>query len=164
METMEKFKETKYEELIEEVISWFEDNTDVFEEVIESLDSYNGYLGDDRYYGMEMLNEFYSDATATDVLYRAFYGYDADNWWTDSNGEKRHGEFDPNREFFRYNGYGNLVSADYKDYSDHLDSYFVEELVENRNHVSYEIENYDELVELLDQIEAINDGIDEDEE
>lgn len=40
----------------------------------------------------------------------------------------------------------------------------MEELVKNRNEVSWAINQHDELVELLDQIEAINDDIDEDEE
>lgn len=164
MEAMKKFKETEYEELIEKVIEWFKDNEEAFNDCIEELDSWNGYLGDDRYESMDMLNEFYSGVDPIDILYRAFYGHDEDNYTTDSRGEKHYGEFNPNREFFRYNGYGNLVSTDYKDYSDHLDSYFVEELVKNRNEVSWAINQHDELVELLDQIEAINDDIDEDEE
>lgn len=164
MEAMEKSRETKYEELIEKVIEWFEGNEEAFNDCIEELDSWNGYLGDDRYYDMDSLNEYYCDTEPIELLYRAFYGYDANYWWTDSSGEKRHGEFNPNRDYFRFNGYGNLVSIDYKDYSDHLDSYFVEELIKNRNHVSWTINQYDELVELLDQIEAINDDIEEDEE
>lgn len=112
MEAMKKFKETEYEELIEKVIEWFKDNEEAFNDCIEELDSWNGYLGDDRYESMDMLNEFYSGVDPIDILYRAFYGHDEDNYTTDSRGEKHYGEFNPNREFFRYNGYGNLVSTD----------------------------------------------------
>lgn len=42
MEAMKKFKETEYEELIEKVIEWFEDNEEAFNDCIEALDSYNG--------------------------------------------------------------------------------------------------------------------------
>jgi len=164
MEAIEKSRETKYEELIEKVIDWFKDHEEAFIVCIEELDSWNGYLGDDRYESMELLNEIYSDVEPMELLYRAFYGHDEDDWTETSWGEKKYAEFNPNRDFFRYNGYGNLVSTDYRDYSDHLDSYFVEELINNRNHVSWVINDYDELVELLDQIEAINDDIDEDEE
>lgn len=62
----------------EAILKYFEENTDVFNECIEDLDSYNGCLGDDRWYEMEMLEEFYADSKPMDLLYRAFYGYDED--------------------------------------------------------------------------------------
>lgn len=98
------------------LMDYFKENEDAFIEAIEELDSYNGYLGDDRYYDMEFLNEFYCETEPLDILYRAFYGYDED-----TSTEDHHTEFNPNRKYFRYNGYGNLVSADYKDYSGRLD-------------------------------------------
>lgn len=108
------------------LIDYFKENDDAFIEAIEELDSYNGYLGDDRYYDMEFLNEFYAEAEPLDILYRAFYGYDAD-----TSTEECHTEFNPTRDYFRYNGYGNLVSTDYKDYSDWLDDWFIKSLKEN---------------------------------
>lgn len=130
-----------YEEKINAIIEYFEANEETFNDCIEELDGYNGYLGDDRYYYMEDLNEFYRDVEPTELLYRAFYGHDED-------GE----EFNPNREFFRYNGYGNLVSADYKDYSDFLDHYAIEEMKENREYID-SIESDDELSKLFDALE-----------
>lgn len=112
------------------LMDYFKENEDAFIEAIEELDSYNGYLGDDRYYDMVFLNEFYYDADPLDILYRVFYGYDED-----TSTEERHTEFNPNREYFRYNGYGNLVSADYKDYSDRLDDWFIKSLKENYGHL-----------------------------
>ncbi|MBR3468638.1 MAG: hypothetical protein IKH28_02980 [Lachnospiraceae bacterium] len=138
------------EEATKAIINYFQENEDDFITTIEELDSYNGYLGDDRYYSMEELDEFYSGTEATEVLRRAFYGHDAETWTTDSHGEKECGPFNPNREYFYYNGYGNLVSADYKDYSYKLDEWFVDAIIDNAGQL-YEIP--DEVQEIIDSIE-----------
>jgi hypothetical protein len=109
----------------------FEQDEQLFNTAIEELDSYNGYLGDNRYYSMDELNEFYRDSEPLELLQRAYFGRDNDTWTTDSSGNKTYGEFNPNREYFTYNGYGNLVSSDYKDYSYLLDEYFIDALIED---------------------------------
>jgi hypothetical protein len=143
---------TKKEKITNQIIEYFKNNEEIFNECIEELDSYNGYLNDDRYYLMEELNEFYSGQDPIEILYRAFYGRDDDTWTTDSSGNKTYGEFDPNREYFYYNGYGNLVSSNYKDYSHKLDHYFIEALIENRIHIC-SMDEYEELTELFDKLE-----------
>ena len=45
-------KRTK-EAIIADIIQYFKENEDVFNDCMEELDSYNGYLSDDRYYDME---------------------------------------------------------------------------------------------------------------
>lgn len=144
-------KRTK-ETVIADIVQYFKENEDVFDDCMEELDSYNGYLGDDRYYNMEELNEFYSGQEPQEILFRAFYGYDEDTYNTDSSGNKTYGAFNPNREYFRYNGYGNLVSSDYKDYSGQLDKYAVESMSENRRYID-SIDDSDELAELFDELE-----------
>ena len=139
-------------ENIERIITYFEENEDIFIECIEELDSYNGYLGDDRYYPMDELNEHFSGQDPVDILYRAFHGHDDDNWTTDEHGLRVYREFNPNREYFYYNGYGNLVSSNYRDYSNKLGYYFVEDLAENRQHI-YTIEDNEELNKLFDAME-----------
>ena len=141
-----------HEEITNAIIAYFEENEEIFDACIEELDSYNSYLGDDRYYEMEMLNDFYNGTEPLELLSRVFYGYDEDNYITNSYGEKEHREFNPNRKYFKYNGYGNLVSIDYKDYSAHLDSYFIEALSENRNDI-YTIEEDETLTALFDELE-----------
>lgn len=113
----------------------FEQDEQLFNAAIEELDSYNGYLNDNRYYSMDELNEFYNGTEPLELLQRAYFGRDADTWSTDSSGNKTYGEFNPNREYFTYNGYGNLVSSDYKDYSYLLDDYFIDELIENAEYL-----------------------------
>jgi hypothetical protein len=145
------------ENTIKKIISYFEENEETFNECIEELDSYNGYLGDDRYYEMDMINELFTDSDNIDLLNRAFFGRDDDNWYTDTRGKKIYGSFNPNRDYFYFNGYGNLVSSNYKDYTHKLDEYFVKALAENRSYIDT-IENDEELTTLFDELENENGG------
>ena len=51
------------------------------------------------------------------------------------------------------NGYGNLVSSDYKDYSAYLDNYAVEAMADNIEYIDT-INDTPELLELFDEYEA----------
>ena len=144
-------KRTK-KDIISDIIKYFKENEDVFNDCMEELDSYNGYLGDDRYYNMDELNDIYGGQEPQEILFRAFYGFDADTWMTDSSGNKEYRAFNPNREYFYFNGYGNLVSSDYKDYSANLDRYAIEAMSENRNYID-SIEDDDILADLFDELE-----------
>lgn len=77
-----------------------------------------------------------------------------ETYTTDRDGNKTYGAFNPNRDYFRYNGYGNLVSADYKDYSGQLDKYAVESMSKNRRYID-SIEQSDELAALFDELEEV---------
>ena len=140
------------EEITADIIAYFEENNDIFADCIEELDNYNGYLRDDRYYSMDELDEFYNGVEPSEILRRAFYGYDAETYNTDSRGNREYGAFNPNRSYFYFNGYGNLVSSDYKDYTGQLDEYAIEEMSENRNYID-SIENDDILSDLFDELE-----------
>lgn len=141
------------EEITADIIAYFENNEDIFNDCMEELDSYNGYLSDDRYFYMDELDELYNGTEPSELLRRAFFGYDEETYTTDRDGNKTYGEFNPNREYFRYNGYGNLVSADYKDYSAYLDLYTIEAMNENRSYID-SIDNDEELTALFDELEA----------
>lgn len=137
--------EREREAVVSELLAYFEEHEEDFNKTIEELDSYNGYLDDDRYYYMEELDEFYHGVEPSELLNRVFYGYDADTTWTDERGEKHYGEFNPNREYFTYNGYGNLVSSDYKDYSAHLDNWFITNVIERAD----DLDLSDEVIEII---------------
>ena len=137
---------------IEKIINYFEKNEEIFIEVIEDLDSYSGYLGDNRYYEMESLNELFNGCDNIDILNRAYFGHDADTWHTDSCGNREYGAFNPNRVYFTFNGYGNLISSDYKDYSAYLDKYFVEAVNEDIDNL-YSVTECPELVELFKELQ-----------
>lgn len=149
----ETTKTRTQEEITADIIEYFENNEDIFNDCMEELDSYNGYLNDDRYYSMDELDEQHNGTEPSELLRRAFYGYDEETYTTDRDGNKTYGAFNPNRDYFRYNGYGNLVSADYKDYTGQLDKYAVESMSENRSYID-SIDNDEELSALFDELEA----------
>lgn len=140
--------------IINDIIKLFAEDEELFNNCIEELDSYNGYLGDDRYYRMEELEEFYYNANVADLMNRVFYGYSEDETYTDEHGQIIHCQFNPNQDYFTYNGYGNLVSARHKNYYNFLDEYFIEDLTKYRQWV-YSIEDNARLVELLDELEEL---------
>lgn len=144
------------EKVIEKIVEYFKENEDIFNDCIEELDSYNGYLGDNRYYSMDELDELYGGVEPSEVLARAFYGHDEETFTTDAHGDRTYGAFNPNREYFTFNGYGNLVSADYKDYSAYMDEFAVEDMANNRQWIDT-IESDNELSALFDLLEE--DGI-----
>jgi hypothetical protein len=99
---------------------------------------------------MDELNDLYSGTEPIEILQRAYFGRDNDTWTTDSSGNKTYGEFNPNREYFTYNGYGNLVSSDYKDYSYLLDDYFINALIENAEYLYLD----DEIMDIINGTEG----------
>lgn len=139
------------EEIINEIIQYFEDNVGVFNDAIVELDSWNGYLGDDRFYEMEMLRDFYYNVDVFEILNRVYYGHDLDSFTTDSYGNITYEEFNPNRDFFGYNGYGNLISTNYPDYSSHLDKYAIEKMLEEMENI-YTIQDNSELLTLFNEL------------
>lgn len=154
-ETTTKNETRTSEEVTADIIAFFKDNEDIFNEAIEELDDYNGYLGDDRYYAMDKLDDLYSRTEPSKILRLAFYGYDEEIYITDESGNREYEQFNPNRDYFRYNGYGNLVSADYKDYAGYLgylDKYAIKAMSENRRYIN-SIEQSDELAALFDELE-----------
>lgn len=141
----------KREEIIKKIIEYFGENTEEFNELVEALDAWNGYLGDDRVYPMEELNEIYANTEAIEILYRAFYGYDGEIWHYDKDGYKEYNApFNPNRDYFSFNAYGNLVSYDYIDYSNRLDKYAVEEIADNLDNIDVCLT--EELEELFNEL------------
>ena len=79
----------------------------------------------------------------------AFFGYDDDSSMLDDEEP-----FNPNRKYFYRNGLGDLVSTDYRDYSDYLYEDFVEEIIENAQDLTLSpgaqeiIEDYEDQKEM----------------
>lgn len=144
---------TKKDTITEDIIKYFEAHADVFTDCIEELDGYNGYLGDDRFIPMDELPDIFSNAEPLELLNRAFYGYDADTYTTDAHGDRVYGAFNPNREYFTFNGYGNLISTNYKDYSCHLDKWAIDAMRENREYVDT-IDDNAELSAMFTELDA----------
>ena len=117
--------------LVDELMNYYRENTEDFANDIEELDDWTGCLYDDKIYPMDDLNEFFSNEKPDEIIRRAFYGYDEP---LNKNEERL--PFNPNRKYFYFNGYGNLVSIDKVDYSDYLDNYFIQEIIDNSYNLS----------------------------
>ena len=89
----------------------------------------NRCLYDDKLYSMYELDEVLQNIKPSDILCIALFGHD------ESQGKIK-STFNLDRDYFHYNGYGNLVSTDERDYSDYLNDYFIQEIIDNKSHLS----------------------------
>lgn len=142
------------EEITADILTYFHENEEEFNTAIEELDSYNGYLGDDRWYDMDMLPELVDTSDPFALLNMAYFGNDLVNWHYDEQHERVYDSFNPNREYFRFNGYGNLEGTNWKDYRDHMDEYAIEAMAENRAYIDT-IDDDEELSALFDELEEV---------
>lgn len=158
-------KKSKREEKIEEIKEYFRSDADLFTEAIEELDYITDIISpDDRFYDMGQLDEDLESMSPTDIINRAYYGYDADRYDTDSRGDKTYGPFNPSRNYYYWNGYGNLVSCDDKDYTDsYLYDEYIDMMQEHRNQIPSIRDDYD-LSELFDELDEIDMEEEENEE
>lgn len=127
------------------------DNEEIFNELCEQLDNKNGFLGNNRYYPMYELYQYNqpSDQESFDRLMNLiYYGQDEDSFTYDNNGNKNYSSFNPNRDWFKYDGYGNLVSTDYKEYPVTV-SELIDEVVEHYYDINIDDVELDELFEEL---------------
>lgn len=74
-------------------------NGDDLTYLLQHMNGYDGCFEDCVYYDMDEFDEFMSNCTPMEIAQRVFYG----------------GGFNPNDEYFRFNAYGNLESADWHD-------------------------------------------------
>jgi hypothetical protein len=118
-------------------------DSDLFTEVCEELDSWDGFLGDDRCYSMDEIDEILGDIKPSELLNMVS------------------SDFDFNDDYFYFSGYGNLESCDDKsdfylnnfDHEEILDEYLV-------NYFRYDLSRkYDDFEKLA---EELNDYTDED--
>ena len=117
--------------LVKELMNYYRENVEDFNNDIEELDGWTGCLYDDKIYPMEQLNEFFQSTEPEEILRRAFYGYDEPY----KNGDPSR-PFNPNRNYFYFNAYGNLVSIDEKDYSSYLEEFYIQDIIDNRYNLS----------------------------
>lgn len=140
-------------EIRKELKDLFRDNEELFNETIEELDAYNGYLGDNRYFYMEDLTDYINTSDLwSSLIYRMFYGRDDDSFYLNSSDNKVYGKFNPNRDYFYFDAYGNLISSNYKNYSYYLDSFFIDELLVNYDFLTLDAD----VEELLKELENAN--------
>lgn len=71
------------EETTADIIEYLKNNEEIYNDCMEELDGYNGYLGDNRYYLMDELDELHNGIEPSELLRRAFFGYDEETYTTD---------------------------------------------------------------------------------
>ena len=117
--------------------SYLLDNMDVTGYMVREINAWGGYLEHLEYFDMEEFDLVLEGYTPSEVANRIFYG-----------------SFNPNCDYFRFNAYGNLESAnewdieeEYRDNISEIASYIVE--------YKDNIDIYDEgLQEILDNMEV----------
>lgn len=73
-------------------------NGDDLTKLLQYMNAYDGCFDDCAYFDMDEFDEFMSNYTPMEIAQMIFYG-----------------DFNPNNEYFRFNAYGNLESADWHD-------------------------------------------------
>ena len=68
-------------------------------ELLQYMNGYDGCFEDYVYFDMDEFDEFLSNHTPMEIAQMIFFG----------------GDFNPNHDFFRFNAYGNLESANWHD-------------------------------------------------
>lgn len=137
--------------LAETLFNYYKENEEDFNNDIEEMDNWSGCLGNDRIEPMYMLDEFYQGTEVTEILRRAFFGYD------DAYGKSEQSTtFNPNRDYFYFNGYGNLVSTDERDYSDYLDVDHVQDIIGNECHL-FLSDGAQEIIDSYDELKSLDD-------
>ena len=130
-----------FTEFKEALTAYFKSHEDELNQVLNDNDliSY-----DDRFYSMDEFDEILDGNTPSELARKIFYGYDLDYSNPDTG---KYEEFNPNKAYFRFNGYGNLVSTDYSDYSDYIDQ-AVEYIADNPSHYQCEFDDkFDAIIE-----------------
>lgn len=103
----------KKNELLQKALEYFQENEEIFNQCLEEMDAYNGYLGDDRTYSMDDFNELLQGKEPLELASMVAYG-----------------DFNPYHDYFYFTAYGHIKTSPYIDYTDKLDIYTVEDIVE----------------------------------
>ena len=117
--------------------SYLLDNMEVTYYMVREINAWGGYLEHLEYFDMEELDLVLEGYTPSEVASRIFYG-----------------DFNPNDEYFRFNAYANLESAneweieeEYRDNISEIASY----IVEYKDNIDI---NDEGLQEILDNMEV----------
>ena len=114
--------------LLDKLLAYYKENSEDFADDIEELDDWNGCLYEDKIFSMDELDEVLQNINPSDILRMALFGHDESHGLIKSS-------FNLNRDYFHYNGFGNLISTDERDYSDYLNDCFIQEIIENKSHL-----------------------------
>ena len=129
---------TRYDEMMDKAVEMLKENDELFCDMVNELDSWNGFADGYRAYPMDELDELFGGMNLTDFL----------NIITE--------DFNPHDEYFIDTIWG-LESTDWlaDHYRDNVDEEeLLENIIENRSNLWI---NDNEFEELLDEIEEAGD-------
>lgn len=149
-DVLSKAIEDKFDADLEDFVNG---DADDVADVCEAIDSYNGFLGDDRYYSMNEIDELVNieGKSALEVL------------------DMFAGDFDSNDDYFQFGIYG-ISSSNSRDYAYLIgDTEIIEQIKDNINRVNNEdleviFDNEDCASTELDDLEELFADIEEDDE
>lgn len=123
-----------YEDLKAKALGMLKDNDELFTEMVNELDSYNGFADSFRAYPMWEIDEFHYGISIGDFL------------------DRLTSDFNHNDEYFYYSTYGlestNSIADLYHDNVDEDD--LLEQLIEYYPHIFFSDSGLEEIVEALD--------------
>ena len=121
----------KYAELIDKAREMLEEDAELFCQMIDELDSWNGYADGFRVFDMYMLNDLY-------------YGQPASKLLEDINGN----HFDLSDEYFVDTIYGlRSIEDKYVEYSDNVDvGELLDNIIENYSNLDLDNTEFGELI------------------
>lgn len=110
-------------------------NSDMLMEMVQEVNMWDGTLEHLNYIDMDKFDEYLSHLSPTDLANRIYYG-----------------DFNPNDDYFSFNGYANLVSWTQWEYEAELTTYkyeIVERFIEVYERGNIET-TYQEILNILD--------------
>ena len=129
--TLEERKQYIYNAMLDMIKA----DSDLATEVCEELDSWDGFLGDDRCYSMDEIDEILYSRKPSEILNMVS------------------SDFNYNDDYFYFNGYGNLESCNYKE-DRYLDVFTHEEILDkyldNYSHCDLSNSDLEELADIYD--------------
>lgn len=122
-----------YDDLYQKAIEMLTDNEDVFNDMCEELDSWDGFLGDDRYYPMDEFDELLDGRSPLEIA-----------------GLVEGCDFNSGDDYFRFTIYG-VESASEPDYSSEYSAEDVlDRAIDNCGHLWFSDDDFKDIVWALD--------------
>lgn len=124
------------EKCLDEIKELLENDEDLLNEVFVDYLEENRY-DDDIWIDMENFDDYMNHLSPIEIAQRIFYG-----------------DFCPNHNYFKFNGYDNVVSSDYLDYEDYLDDvldYISREEYSDNMDIQEIIDRYEDIEEEEDE-------------
>ena len=122
-----------YDDLYQKAIEMLTEDTDLFNSMCEELDSWDGFLGDDRYYPMYEFDELLGGRSPLEIAELV-------------SGE----DFNTGDDYFRFTIYG-VESADEPDYSDIYSAEDVlDRVIDDCGPLCFGDDDFEDIVRALD--------------